>query len=483
MTSKLPDPDPDQNGSAGKSSVWPIDFSVIKSPPQWFAIAVTTIVILFAFFLFILALVAVARLAIDLLSDNQPRASEAVKSLLPIAAAAIGLPLIVWRLVILNQQTRISEAKTQIDRETHYTSIFSKSVEQLGQTRELIETRETDDRVSTTTKTVPNIEIRLGGIHSLARLAEESSRDVTKIENMLLSYVRENSWSSRQGETAKLPRLSGSSSFDWAYDFRKDKVDDSAKNSLDKWLEENGAETEEQKTWAKNLPDTRVDVNESIDAAIAIKTGLPATAPSLFFESLFVGRLFKAVLLQVCNFERCTFVRCRFQADSVNDLNFLNSRLINCTILSNRSNLEFRNCVLIDTRISEPIETKINAYSTTITNVRMIDMKETAIGFTFCDLVEGTVSSKDDLTLSAAFSTFWKTSFWNQSFTPASRFKACSFVEADFSGADLSKIQNVDNSSLEHATASPSTISPKIIDRPSSWPEFDPSYKDDEIPF
>ncbi len=192
---------------------WPINLSNLKSPPQWFATGATIVVSLFAILLLFLAAVAIGRLAFDLLGDDHLRASDAVKSLLPIAAAALGLPLIVWRLVILSQQTRISEIRAQIDRETHYTSIFSKSVEQLGQTREVIETRDAAGALATITRTVPNIEVRLGGIHSLARLAEESKRDASKIENMLLSYVRENSWSNRRGEAATLPSFARRNSF------------------------------------------------------------------------------------------------------------------------------------------------------------------------------------------------------------------------------------------------------------------------------
>jgi hypothetical protein len=87
--------------------------------------------------LVLIAILAIGWLFADLVSGDQKRASEAVKAALPILAAAIGLPLLIWRLRILDRQTRISEDKTRIDRETHYTSIFSRSIDQLGQTREV----------------------------------------------------------------------------------------------------------------------------------------------------------------------------------------------------------------------------------------------------------------------------------------------------------------------------------------------------------
>lgn len=169
---------------------WPITFKNVKHPPQPLAIALCVVGILVALWLTALTLIAIGRLAFDLFGGDQLRATEAIKSLLPLAAAAIGLPLIIWRLLILDQQTRISEQKTQIDRQTHYTSIFAKSIEQLGQTKEIKENRERNGVLETLSQTLPNIEVRLGGIHSLARLAEESKRDAIKIENTLLSYVR-----------------------------------------------------------------------------------------------------------------------------------------------------------------------------------------------------------------------------------------------------------------------------------------------------
>jgi uncharacterized protein YjbI with pentapeptide repeats len=173
-----------------KPTAWLIEPSALRSPPAWLANATIVLLILFGLLLLSLGLLAIARLAYDLLGDDQQRASEAVKSLLPIAAAAVGLPLIIWRLVILNQQTRISEAKTQIDRETYYTSIFAKSVELLGFVRE---SKSVGADGNAITRSVPNIESRLGALYSLERLLTESIRDQRAIVETLCAYVRENS--------------------------------------------------------------------------------------------------------------------------------------------------------------------------------------------------------------------------------------------------------------------------------------------------
>jgi hypothetical protein len=183
---------------------WPLNFSFLERPPTAFSVPVSVFAVSLFIALLLIAFLAIVWLLADLLSGEQKRAADATKAALPLLAGAIGLPLIVWRLRILDRQTRISEQKTEIDRETHYTSIFSRSIDQLGQTREVKRTINSDEKSFDTTTTVPNIEVRLGGIHSLVRLAEESTRDQEKIENTLLSYVRENSWSDREGTTATL---------------------------------------------------------------------------------------------------------------------------------------------------------------------------------------------------------------------------------------------------------------------------------------
>lgn len=182
--------DPGPNSSSPEKTSWPVDFSILRAPPRWFATATTTVITFFVIALLLLAIIAVAQLAIDLLSGNHQRASDAIKALLPVAAALIGLPLIIWRLVILAEQTRISEAKTQIDRETYYTSIFAKSVELMGVVRE---SKSVGAAGNDITRSVPNIESRLGALYSLERLLTESIRDQRAIIETLCAYIRENS--------------------------------------------------------------------------------------------------------------------------------------------------------------------------------------------------------------------------------------------------------------------------------------------------
>ncbi len=86
-----------------------------------------------------------------------------------ILTAWVGVFFLVWR-------TRIADKQTQISQESHYTELFTKAVEQLGATRQNGE---------------PAIEMRIGAIFALERLAKDSERDYGPIIETLAAYIRE----------------------------------------------------------------------------------------------------------------------------------------------------------------------------------------------------------------------------------------------------------------------------------------------------
>ena len=96
-----------------------------------------------------------------------------VRAVLVTAMAVIGVPFLVWR-------TRIADRENRINRESHYTDLFAKSVELLGSTR-----------LAETENPVPAIEPRVGAVFALERLAKDSQRDYGIIIETLSAYVRE----------------------------------------------------------------------------------------------------------------------------------------------------------------------------------------------------------------------------------------------------------------------------------------------------
>ena len=85
-------------------------------------------------------------------------------------ALLLGL-LFTWR------NLRATQEKLDIDREGQLTTRFTQAAGQLGAELE---------------GGKPNIEVRLGGIYALARIAQDSPRDYLPIMNVLTAYVRYN---------------------------------------------------------------------------------------------------------------------------------------------------------------------------------------------------------------------------------------------------------------------------------------------------
>jgi hypothetical protein len=83
-----------------------------------------------------------------------------------------------------------------IAREAHYTDLFTKAVEYLGATREVVETIEFKEeeqlpiKRQMVTRTEPNFEVRLGAIYALERIAHDSERDHWPIMEVLCAYIR-----------------------------------------------------------------------------------------------------------------------------------------------------------------------------------------------------------------------------------------------------------------------------------------------------
>lgn len=147
-----------------------VSWNGLRDAPGWFAAPVITggalIVASLTGWLLVRGYIALATGSAD----------DVYKILLTLAGA-IGAPFIAWRTLVAYQQTVIA-------RETHFTTLFMRAVEQLGATREA---KSPQDRRS---HTEANLEVRLGAIYALERIAQDSERDHWPIMEVLCSYVR-----------------------------------------------------------------------------------------------------------------------------------------------------------------------------------------------------------------------------------------------------------------------------------------------------
>ena len=98
---------------------------------------------------------------------------SSAQAILLTLAAWVGVPFLVWRTLLANEQTKIN-------RESNYTDRFTKAVETLGATR-----------IDNDGNHLPVIESRIGAIYALERLAKDSESDYGPVIETLSAYVRE----------------------------------------------------------------------------------------------------------------------------------------------------------------------------------------------------------------------------------------------------------------------------------------------------
>lgn len=104
-----------------------------------------------------------------------------------LTAALLGAPFLIWGTVLKHQTVRWQK-------EGHMTDRISKAVEQLGAEKTV---KSQDAEGKTVERTVPNLEVRIGAILSLERIAQDSTthdkgRDHVRVMEILCAYVRNN---------------------------------------------------------------------------------------------------------------------------------------------------------------------------------------------------------------------------------------------------------------------------------------------------
>jgi len=185
-----------------------VQFGWLKAPPE----ALSAAVYVFAFVLIIyiicmigLGLIAFSKLGFDVAFGNfgsplqirgegSSGGSLLITVFFTVLVALIGGPIAIWRVVTAHVQAQAARHQADIAQEGHYTDLFTKAVEQLGATREVKRYVQAEgDNVGKSelvTVTEPNLEVRLGAIYALDRIARDSQRDHWPIMEVLCAYVR-----------------------------------------------------------------------------------------------------------------------------------------------------------------------------------------------------------------------------------------------------------------------------------------------------
>lgn len=142
--------------------------------------------------LFALTVVAAYVGVWDMIHPALGEAGQSGLGLGALLAAMLGSPFVIWGTWLKYQTVRFQK-------EGHMTDRISKAVEQLGAEKTVkVRTKDVDGKEITVEETKPNIEVRIGAILSLERIAQDSTihdkgRDHVRVMEILCAYVRENS--------------------------------------------------------------------------------------------------------------------------------------------------------------------------------------------------------------------------------------------------------------------------------------------------
>ena len=186
------------------------------SKARWLGTIAGFLIICAVFLLAVIALIALVQLFGSLIGFG-PFASDpngsAIRNIGLLLVAVIGAPFLVWRSVVAQKQVDVAEQGQITDR-------INKAIEGLGSektVRKIIEIpryqkensewkRDKEDRLVPALRpdgiplidreiyehTLPNLEVRIGAIYALERIAQDSSRDHIQIMEILCAYIREN---------------------------------------------------------------------------------------------------------------------------------------------------------------------------------------------------------------------------------------------------------------------------------------------------
>jgi hypothetical protein len=127
--------------------------------------------------LFVLALAAAAAILLHAIFDlglDAPRTGFGTGAVI---VALIGAPFVIWRAVVAQKTVNVTE-------QGHITERINTAVQGLGAEKEV--KRDGAD------STDPNLEVRIGAIYALERIAQDSDRDHVQIMEILCAYIRQN---------------------------------------------------------------------------------------------------------------------------------------------------------------------------------------------------------------------------------------------------------------------------------------------------
>lgn len=357
-------------------------------------------------------------------------------------------------------------------------------MEQLGATREHKESIRVSSGIETISQTVPNIEIRLGGIHALARLAQESPKDAVKIEDMLLSYIRENSFLDRSGIRIKFPDFSYFSGWhEWSLAYRKSQVEKDEQQLLESWLSKANGNVKDFVAAHEKTKDSRADVSAALNSLSGVK--LINKNDLEFEDSLFIKKMLDRSILSESQFTNCIFIRCKFDFYRCNTVKFIGCNFVGCSFKGEETAIHMQAGHLASSYFNDMSSCSISLDGMNVFGGHFNKTSSLSdIKIDNCTIVGTYFSGDGTVCIGVDWSRIVSCNFSGINFGASSFLTYVVFPKSQFNRCDLSQVKIYPKETLGHARASPRTLHPGL-ERPATWPKYDENAEelDDDIPF
>ncbi|WP_052245259.1 pentapeptide repeat-containing protein [Halocynthiibacter namhaensis] len=158
----------------------------------------------FAILIFLLACGIIAKFTVSVFSGGLRTEIDQARTTRELGTAVLalfGAPFLVWRTVIASKQAHTAEQGLYTDR-------IAKAVEQIGADK-VVKQQRKDEKGNLTyerdkdnkrifskpimvEETAPNLEVRIGGLYALERIARDSPKDHITVMEIICAYIREN---------------------------------------------------------------------------------------------------------------------------------------------------------------------------------------------------------------------------------------------------------------------------------------------------
>jgi uncharacterized protein YjbI with pentapeptide repeats len=292
----------------------------IANPPEALTAAVYGILFLIFLIVAVSGVVALWQLLAPIWTGASPAPGPTgtdpgadLRGRLLIIGALLTTPFLIWRLIVghwaaraAQDQARVAQEQARIAQETARNTLFAKAIEQLGAIREGSASSSDQPPII-----VPNVEVRLGAIYALEKIARDDLSMHWPIMETLSAYIREN-----VGRLTEIP--ANVSDLYKHVNYGVVRVDSDKNNAL--------------REYRKVLAPPRVDIQASI-TVIGRRT-----LPQLQYEHRMrintpdnTGRIFR-IDLSNCNlndavFSGLNFSHARFESSNLIDASFANTTL------------------------------------------------------------------------------------------------------------------------------------------------------------